>query len=494
MDQNQTNQVKHRPDRVSLGLLIGFIVLAIVAAGVSFYEIRSIIETWNLTTLPGISATLVSNSTQAPASPAITGTAGIANTTPVPTNSNVLMPGPTAVPWDGASRVNILMMGLDYGDWAGRNDSTSGASRTDSMILFTIDPVSKTAGMLSIPRDMWVDIPGFDYGPINTAYFLGDAFKMPGGGPGVAVATVEEFLGVPIQYYAQIDFSAFAKFIDEMGGITINVPNTMHLSLIGSPSVFEIKPGVQTLDGPTLLAYARDRHDDAKGGYTDDYARSLRQQQVIMAIRDQILQAKMLPTLIAKAPAMFQDLSSGIRTNMQLDQVITLAELAATIDTSKIKKGLIDDKSVYNAQVVLTDGTNKAVLVPIPDKIAAIRDYVFTTNSAIKPGAGNDQTELVRSEKTRISIQNATGQAGLAARTVEYFKALGLNVVDQEVAAQPQSTSSIIIYTGKPYTIRYLVSLLKIPDTQIINKFNPDSPIDIELILGTDWASKNPLP
>jgi LCP family protein required for cell wall assembly len=362
------------------------------------------------------------------------------------------------------------------------------------MILFTIDPVSKTAGMLSIPRDMWVDIPGFDYGPINTAYFLGDAFKMPGGGPGVAVATVEEFLGVPIQYYAQIDFSAFAKFIDEMGGITINVPNTMHLSLIGSPSIFELKPGVQTLDGPTLLAYARDRHDDANGGFTDDYARSLRQQQVIMAIRDNILQAKMLPILIAKAPAMFQDLSSGIRTNMQLDQVIKLAQLAATIDTSKIKKGLIDQHSVINAQVVLSDGTNKAVLVPIPDKISAIRDYVFTTNSAIKPGAGNDQASLLRDEKTRISIQNATGQSGLAARTVEYFKALGLNVVEQTIASQPVSTSSITIYTGKPYTIKYLTNLLKISDENIFNKFNPDSQIDIELVLGTDWANKNPMP
>ena len=489
MNQNKTNQAK-RPDRISLGLLISFIVLAIVAAVVSFYEIRNIIETWNLTTIQGVS---IPNSAPTTVSPATTGTAGISNTTPLPTNSNILMPGPTAVPWDGASRVNILMMGLDYGDWSGRNDS-SGASRTDSMILFTIDPVTKTAGMLSIPRDMWVNIPGFDYGPINTAFFLGDAFKMPGGGPGVAVATVEEFLGVPIQYYAQIDFSAFAKFIDEMGGITINIPNTVHLSLIGSPSIFELKRGVQTLDGPTLLAYARDRHDDANGGATDDFARSERQQQVIMAIRDNILQAKMLPTLIAKAPAMFQDLSSGIRTNMQLDQVIKLAQLAATIDTSKIKKGLIDDQSVLNAQVVLSDGTNKAVLIPIPDKINAIRDYVFTTNSAIKPGAASDQISLMKSEKTRISIQNATGQSGLIARTVEYFKALGMNVIEQTVASQPVSTSSITIYTGKPYTIRYLTRLLNIPDTNIINKFNPDSPIDIELVLGTDWASKNPMP
>jgi LCP family protein required for cell wall assembly len=490
MDQNQTKQAKHRPDRVSLGLLIGFIVLAIAAAVGSFFLIRNMVDTMTMFTLPGAPDTSISNPVTT--SPATAGTPGIPGATVAPTSSNLAMPGPTAVPWDGASRVNILMMGLDYGDWSGRNEG-SGASRTDSMILFTIDPVSKTAGMLSIPRDMWVNIPGFDYGPINTAYFLGDAFKMPGGGPGVAVATVEEFLGVPIQYYAQIDFSAFAKFIDEMGGVTINIPTTVHLSLIGSPSIFELKPGVQTLDGPTLLAYARDRHDDGQNGISDDFARSDRQQQVIMAIRDEILQANMLPTLIAKAPAMFQDLSSGIRTNMQLDQVIKMAQLAATIDTSKIKRGLIDDQSVLNAEAVLSDGTTKAVLIPIPEKISAIRDQVFTTKSTIKPGAGNNQAALVKDEKTRISILNGTGQPGLAARTVEYFKAQGLNVVEQTASGQ-KSTSSIIIYTGKPYTIRYLTSLLKIQDANIINKFNPDSPVDIQLELGTDWANKNPMP
>jgi LCP family protein required for cell wall assembly len=402
-----------------------------------------------------------------------------------------LMPGPTAVPWDGASRVNILVMGLDYRDWS---ENANAPSRTDSMILLTIDPLSKTAGMLSIPRDMWVNIPGFDYGPINTAYFLGDAFKVPGGGPGLAVATVEEFLGVPIQYYAQIDFTAFAKFIDELGGVTINVPNTMHVSLVGKPGIFEIKPGVQTLDGPTLLAYARDRHDDADGGLSEDYARSQRQQQVIMAIRDQVLQFNMLPTLILKAPAMFQDLSAGIRTNLQLDQVIKLAELAQSINTNDIKKGLITVHDVIQTSTVLSDGTNKDVLVPIPDKIRVITDEIFTANQAIKPGASSDLATLVKNEKTRISLQNSSNQSDLATRTAEYFRAQGLNVVEQTTPGQATATSSLIVYNGKPYTIKYLSSLLKIPEAQITNKFNPDSPVDVVVILGSDWANKNPLP
>ena len=485
MDLNQTNQAKHRPDRLSLGLLIGFTVLAIVVAVGGFYLIRNLVDSWNMTPLPGAPDT--SSSNPVPVSPATTGTPNAAQAvTPMQQ-----MPGPTAVPWDGASRVTILVMGLDYRDWS---ENANAPSRTDSMILLTIDPMSKTAGMLSIPRDMWVNIPGFDYGPINTAYFLGDAFKVPGGGPGLAVATVEEFLGVPIQYYAQIDFAAFAKFVDDLGGVTINVPQTMHISLVGKPDMFELKPGVQTLDGPTLLAYARDRHDDQKGGLSEDYARSQRQQDVIMAIRDQVLQFNMLPTLIAKAPVMFQDLSSGIRTNMQLDQVIKLAQLAQTIDKSKIKRGLIKVTDVIQTTTVLSDGTNKDVLVPIPDKIRVIRDKVFTTSATIKPGASSDLATLVKNEKSRISIKDSTGQTGLATRTVEYFKAQGLNVIEQTSADQPVASSSLIIYTGKPYTIKYLCNLFKIPESQITNQFNPDSPVDIEVVMGSDWVDKNPLP
>ena len=106
----------------------------------------------------------------------------------------------------------------------------------------------------------------------------------------------------------------------------------------------------------------------------------------------------------------------------------------------------------------------------------------------------SDLATLVKNEKSRISLQNGTGQPGLATRTAEYFKAQGLNVIEQATAGQSQVTSSLIIYTGKPYTIKYLSNLLKIPESQITNKFNPDSPVDIEIVLGSDWGKRNPMP
>ena len=115
--------------------------------------------------------------------------------------------------------MTVLIVGLRGGD-----SNEDCPLCTDTMILLTIDPVSKTAGMLSIPRDMWVSIPGFAYGKINSAYTLGELYKLPGGGPGLTIQTVENFVGIPIQYYAQIDFDAFANMIDDIGGICLDVP------------------------------------------------------------------------------------------------------------------------------------------------------------------------------------------------------------------------------------------------------------------------------
>jgi polyisoprenyl-teichoic acid--peptidoglycan teichoic acid transferase len=123
---------------------------------------------------------------------------------------------PTPDPWDGVSRVNLLVMGLDFRDW-----EAGDTPRTDTMIVLTIDPLNNTAGMISIPRDLWVSIPGFENAKINTAYYLGEVYNLPGGGPGLAARTVEELLGVPIHYYAQIDFQAFVDFIDHIDGVKV---------------------------------------------------------------------------------------------------------------------------------------------------------------------------------------------------------------------------------------------------------------------------------
>ncbi|HNS63540.1 MAG TPA: LCP family protein, partial [Anaerolineaceae bacterium] len=276
MTQKNTSQPRRRVvfDRLTILLLIVFVILAIVTGVAVFRLVKNTVAGWNITPLEGVS--IQSTTT--------------VNGTPVSLPGGALQPegGPTAEPWDGNSRVTILLMGLDYRDW-----EAGEVPHTDSMILLTIDPMTSSAGMLSIPRDMWVNIPGYDYYKINQAYYFGELDQLPGGGPALAVKTVESFIGVPITYYAQIDFGAFVRVIDEIGGVKIDVPEKITIDPIGDSPKVTLEPGRYTLNGELALAYARSRK-----GSGDDFARAERQQQVILAVRDRILQFDQMPSLV----------------------------------------------------------------------------------------------------------------------------------------------------------------------------------------------------
>ncbi len=389
---------------------------------------------------------------------------------------------PSLTPWDGAGRVTILLLGLDYRDWEAGDEY----SRSDTMILLTLDPLTKTAGILSVPRDLWVDIPGFQHGKINTAYYLGDAYKLPGGGPGLAVKTVEEFLGVPIHYYAQVDFGAFVRFIDEIGGVKVDVPEPITVDLLGAGSQTKkkLKPGVQVLPGEWALAYARARYTD--GG---DFDRARRQQQVILGIRDRILSLDMLPTLVAKAPALYAELAGGIHTNLSLEDATRLALLARDVREENIRQGVINQDYVVFGR----SPDNLSILIPLTDKIGLLRDEIFASSGALTPQTPGSAEERMRAEAASVALLNGSSAGDLAARTGGYLRSLGVNVV-QTGAASPSALTTIVDHTGNPFVLRYLVDLMGINPQKVVSQYDPNSPVDVELILGDDWAASGRLP
>ncbi len=482
---------RRKNDRAILIILLLFLILASATAVLAFFWVRGMFASWTLSPLPG-----------SPVSGGQNGGASANNGVSVPTPAGPLQRNtdPTPVPWDGASRVTLLVMGLDYRDWAEGTD----IPRTDSMILFSIDPLSKTAGMLSIPRDMWVNIPGIGYNKINTAYRWGEIDKLPGGGPGLAMRTVQEFLGVPVDYYALIDFNAFVKFIDELGGLDMKIREEIIVDPIGPGNTRTLEPGTQTLDGATVLAYARQRYTA-----NDDFDRSRRQQEVIMAIRNQILQFNMLPTLITKSPALYQEIASGISTNLTLSQVVKLSLLAAQIKDTNIKKGVIGPPNQVEFATNPDDG--QSILIPIPDQIRILRDEIFASNRPVaSPAVENSTTTVVNSaeaptetptpledlpklmkeERARVVVKNGTSTTGLAAKTSDRLKAMGVNVTGENNADEFASTTIIYDYTGKPFTIRFLMEKLNIPNARVVNRFSPDAPADLEIVLGADLADQ----
>jgi LCP family protein required for cell wall assembly len=478
----QTVRNLKRPSTGQLILLGVSLILAIAL----FIFLRGFVACWQLTSLPGLP---LASCGIAAANPQATPGANAEGTPVVPTTSapQVQMPPP----WDGASRVTILIVGLDYRDWLAAQESSEiqGPPRSDTMILLTIDPITKTAGMLSVPRDMWVNIPGgFGYGKINTAYALGEAYKLPGGGPGLAMKTVENFLGVPIQYYAQIDFGAFTRMIDEIGCLDLDITETITLDPIGKHNtVYDVKPGRYHLCGEFVLAYARARYTE--GGDVD---RARRQQQVIFAIRDKILSLDILPTLVAKAPVLYQELSAGIHTNLSLDDALKLAMLARQISMENIKKGVID----YSMMTIGTSPDGLDIFKPIPDKIRELRDEVFG-GGALSPMATGDQAQLLRDEGARVAVLNAgSGIAGLAQDVSDYLTSQGMNVVligntidhpEFPIFYYTEGYTTVVDYSGKPYALRFLMSLMGLGSGQIQLKYTPNSPVDVVIFLRGDW-------
>ncbi len=396
--------------------------------------------------------------------------------------------------WDGASRVTILLMGVDTQPVLDAQGNVSpdriGPARSDTMILLTIDPVAKTAGMMSVPRDLWVNIPNFGYAKINTAYFDGEANKIPGGGPELARRTVEQVIGVPVQYYAQVQFWSFTRLIEDIGKITVDVPQKIIIDPIGPGSdKIMLSKGPHKLGGVEALAYVRMRHTQ-----NGDVDRSNRQQAVILAARNQVLDPANFPTILQNAPAIYNEIQSGVRTNLTFDDIMRLGMLAKDIPLENIKKGVIDFTMVQIDNMVV-DGQNENVLKPIPDKIRELRDQIFSTAGALSPMAKGDLLALAKQEGATIAVYNGSSVQGLAQRTADYLKSLGLNVVLVGSANYLTPATQIINHRGTLYTLKYFKDLFSIgAGSQISNKLDATSKADIDIVIGDDWANRNPIP
>jgi LCP family protein required for cell wall assembly len=455
------------------------VVIAIILAIFTFNSVSGLVASWEITSLPGLAIT---KPTPTPAPDANPETEEEYN----PAVENPQQPqGPIPDPWDGASRVTVLVMGLDYNDWR----AGEGPPRTDTLILLTLDPLSKTAGMLSIPRDLWVSIPGFDYGKINTAYQLGEAYKLPGGGPGLVMDTVERLIGVPIQYYAQIDFYVFVRFIEEIHGVKLNVPEEIYIDIYDDDKgKIRVKPGLQVLPGEHALAYARARNTEGA-----DFDRAQRQQQVIMGIRDRLLEPTVISELISKAPGLFNEFSSGINTNFSFDEAMKLGWLVQQISTEDIYRGIIGEEQVNFGKS--PDGLD--VLKPLPDQIRLLRDEIFAPSGSISPyaDANLEPQTLMAEENAAISILNGTFTPGLAGRTSEYLQSLGASVITvNDASEKPYAYTIIHDHTGNPYTVQFLVDLMNISKFRVLSRFAPDSQVDVTVIIGNDWDGNNPMP
>jgi len=401
---------------------------------------------------------------------------------PVSTKQGTPTPDLTSVDyvWKGKERVNVLVLGID------KRPGEEGAFRTDTMLVFTIDPVSKTGAMLSIPRDLWVDIPGYGSERINAAHAFGQRDDYPGGGPVLAAKTVERNLGVPIHYYVRVDFDAFVELVDRIGGIDIYVEEEIDDPKYPShdpadPYGYDplhIEAGQHHFDGEMALKYARTRCT-----LGSDFDRADRQQKVLKAIFKKVTSLDMLPTLIAQAPGMWRTLQASVETSLTLDQIIALARLTSQVDLDDVEFGAIDEK--YTVPYITEDGAE--VLIPVRDEIRKLRDELFTAETASSEEEIDEGSRL-EEEAADIEVLNGTLTTGLAADVTDILLQEGLDVAHTGNADRQDLEESLVIaHTDKMYTTQYIVRLLDLPESAVVQGSDPAAEYDISVILGADY-------
>lgn len=275
----------------------------------------------------------------------------------------------TLIPWDGQSRFTVLMMGLDR-----RPGETGMAYRTDTIMLVSLDPATNNLGILSIPRDLYVEVPGYNQlQRVNTPMVLGE-LRQVGYGPELAMQTVQYNLGIRVHDYVAVDFQAFIDVVNILGGIEIDIPYNISDPLYPSMNYgydpFYIRAGQQTLDGDTALKYARTRHGD------NDFQRAQRQQLVLYAIRDKMLQADVLPQLIVQSPSLWASFQDNVYTGLSMDQIIQLALYLKDVPRENIRTGVINESYTMG----YSTPRGEAVLVPDRARIGTLMVEVFGPN------------------------------------------------------------------------------------------------------------------
>jgi LCP family protein required for cell wall assembly len=219
--------------------------------------------------------------------------------------------------------VNILAIGVD---------NTKIIKRSDTIMILHLDTEKAKVGILSVPRDTRVNIPGVGFTKINHAYAYG--------GVPLLQKTVSELLSIPINYYVKVDLKGVEKIVDEIGGVTLDVPKDLYYVDEAGDLYVNLKKGKQKLDGKTALEYLRFRHD-IKG----DIGRITRQQSFVKAFVTKFLQA----TELLKYPNMIVKLSSNVKTNLSVPQVMSLA----TYFSKAYKEGRVFTETVPGAVTVV---------------------------------------------------------------------------------------------------------------------------------------------
>jgi polyisoprenyl-teichoic acid--peptidoglycan teichoic acid transferase len=367
---------------------------------------------------------------------------------------------------NGQETVNFLLIGSDR--------RPGGSFRTDTMVIAVLRPNDGQVSLISIPRDLWVSIPGWENQRINTAYQHGISVDYPGGGPGLLKDTILYNLGIRIDHTAMVEFDGFRQIVDTLGGVDVPVSCAYtDWRLIDTSydpqnennwSLYTTGPGLVHMDGDLALWYARSRQK------SNDFDRGRRQQEVLRALFTQALQAGTLKRI----PELYNDLKNTVETDLNLVDLLQLSLYAPKMTNADIRSYYIRPPLVSSW---ITEG-GAAVLLPNEDALQQM------LTEALSPS-----TKTVERQATVIDIMNGTSIAGyetLAATRLNYagYEAhiipsdrqdYAYSVLIDKTAAQDRAQSDPIL------------DVMGLLPGSVISGPDPNSTAHYLLILGYDY-------
>ncbi|WP_217915286.1 LCP family protein [Miltoncostaea marina] len=354
---------------------------------------------------------------------------------------------------------NVLLMGSDT-----RPDEGDGG-RSDTLIFVRMDPKRNLVSMLSFPRDLWVQIPGFGEGKLNSAYSQG---------PAVTIKTVEELTGEPVNAYVIVDFQGFASLVNAVGGVYLDVDRRYFNENLGTAATnyapIDLQPGLQKLNGNDALDYVRYRHTDS------DYARIVRQQQFLSELKRQTKQLDNLTNITSFRRIFGENIQTSIQNPRRF---LGLLELALTAPKDRIARVSIEgySDSVNGASVERADQSE------IDAKVAEWKDPEFVQEA--------DESEKPKTPaETHVTVMNGSGRLLVADRAARllgdkrYQTAVAGNAPDFDYPS-----TAVYYRDGFREQARRIASMMG-PTATATPLDEGANGNDVVLVVGSDWTGE----
>jgi LCP family protein required for cell wall assembly len=408
-----------------------------------------------------------------------------------PSPIGTALPNETVPPWNGQERLNILLIGAD---------EQRGGHNTDTLIVLSIDPVSKRVAMFSLPRDT-VDVPipagsparrvfGSVYAGKINSFFVNTrrrADLFPGTdatrGYNALKAVLGELYQLDIKYFVEVNFDGFRQVVDALGGVTVNVQipvvDDRYPAAGGRLKRVYIPAGIQHMTGEEALVYARSRHAST------DFDRGQRQQRVLLSLRQQADIEHILPRIDALAAAV----AGSVRTDIPREIVPQLLGLADSVDIRSLRS-IVFTPPFYQREVRSGDPRGY-VIIPRVDRIRAAVAEAFTADPAVEA-----IRERLAAEGAIVWVLNGSGVEGQASRIAGYLDFLGIAAsAPNQAPAAPVNTTTIVVYNGAaarmPETIELLESTFGVTATPMTD---PAAPVDIVITTAPGTPNLTPPP